>query len=245
MVARHLDRELPSVVAQALILMPELATPERRRRVFDAAQGRALAQDDRRLLIAYAAVLFAQSEPGLVTTAAADPSLGLGVQAELLRAMARNRIEVTNEIVGLAALVRDRIDRLATGEGGLEAVSLGNAALIELARRQGIGPTVAIGGRTRQLDAQTIENTELVRGREDALREADRYRRVGRQATTALIGLLILTMGVTVAAIFVWWGKGLGDKFAIASAVFGPMSALIGYAVAKARGAGLPPWPST
>jgi hypothetical protein len=242
---KRLDNELPSVVAQVLILLPELATAERRRRVLEAAHGGAPEQDDKRLLTAYTAVLFAEEEPGLVRTAAADPSLGLGVRAELLRAVARNRIEVTDEIVGLAALVRERIDRLAAGEGALEAVALGNAALIELARRQGIGPTVAIGRDQRQLDAQTIENTELVRAREEALRDAARYRRVGRLATTVLTGLLIVTTAAAIAAIFLWVGKGFGEKIGLASAVLGPMSALIGFVIAKARGAGLPPWPTT
>jgi hypothetical protein len=243
--ATHLDREVASVVAQALILVPELGSAERRERVLAGAKGSASAEDDPRLLRAYAAVLFAESEPGLVRSAAAERSLGLGVQAELLRAVARSRIQVTNEIVGLAALVRERIDRLAAGEGGLEAVCLGNAALIELARRQGIGPTVAIRGRPREVDARTIENTELVRERENALRDAARYRHVGRQATTTLVGLLILMTVAAMAAIFVWFGDGIGEKFGFASGVFGLMSALIGYVVSKARAAGLPPWPSS
>jgi hypothetical protein len=82
-----------------------------------------------------------------------------------------------------------------------------------------------------------------VRAREDALRDAARYRRVGRQATTVLVGLLVLMTVAAVAAIFVWFGTGLGDKFGFASGVFGLMSGLISYVVAKARGAGLPPWP--
>ena len=241
----RLDDELASVVAQALILVPELATPERRKRVLEAAKGGRCAEDDRRLLSAYSAVLFAQSEPGLVSRAAAEASLGLGVQAELLRAVARSRIEVTNEIVGLAALVRQRIDRLAGGQGGLEAISIGNAALMELARRQGIGPGAAIRGRPREVDARIVENTELVRAREDALRDAARYRHVGRQATTVLVGMLILITVAAVVAIFVSFGHGLGDKFGFASGVFGLLSGLIGYVVAKARAAGLPPWPSS
>jgi len=242
---QRLDSELPSVVAQALILAPELATPERRRRVLDAAEGGAPAQDDSRLLKAYTAVLFAGSRPELVTAAAAEPSLGLAVQAELLRAVARNEIHVTNEIVGLAALVRDRSDRLASGEGGLEAVSIGNAALIELARRQGIGPSVGVREHPRELDARTVENTELVRQREEAVRDRDRYRRVGRLATTALAGMLILITVAAVVAIFVWTGGDLGARFGFATGVFALMSSLITYVVAKARAAGLPPWPSS
>jgi hypothetical protein len=199
--------------------------------------------DDARLLSAYAAVLFADSKPELLRAAVAEPSLALGLQAELLRAVARNRIEVTDEIVGLAALVRQRIDRLAAGQGGLEAVCIGNAALIELARRQGIGPSVAIRARPREVDARTIENTELVRERENAVRAAARYQRVGRQATTVLVGLLVLLTVATVAAILVWFGTGIGDKFGLASGVFGLLSGLISYVVAKARGAGLSPWP--
>ena len=242
-VTKRLDKELPSVVAQVLIMLPELSSPERRGRVLEAALGRAPEQDDSRLLSAYAAVLFAAEEPSLVRTAAADPSLGLGVRAELLRAVARNKIAVTDEIIGLAALVRERIDRLMAGEGALEAVALGNAALIELARSQGIGPTVGYGRRQRQLDAQTIENTELVRAREEALREAARYRRVGRLATTVLVGLLFVSTAGAIAASFLWIGDKLGDKIGIAATVLGPMSALTGYVVAKARSAGLPPWP--
>ena len=150
---------------------------------------------------------------------------------------------MSDEIIGLAALVRVRIDRLTAGEGALEAVALGNAALIELARSQGIGPTVGYGRRQRQLDAQTIENTELVRAREEALREAARYRRVGRLATTVLVGLLFMSTAGAIAASFLWIGDKLGDKIGIAATVLGPMSALTGYVVAKARSAGLPPWP--
>lgn len=242
----RLDRELPSVIAQALILVPELETAERRERVLAAATGVAPAQDDLGLLRAYAAVLSAAGEPGLLRAAAAERSLGLGVQAELLRAVARNRIEVTDEIVGMAALVRERIDRLAGGEGGLEAVCLGNAALIELSRRQGIGPTAAIRGRSRAVEARTVENTELVREREEAVREAARSRRVGRQAVTALVGLLIALTAAAVAAIFIWFGDDISGKFGFASGVFGLMSGLIAYVVRKAHGAGLPPpWSSS
>jgi hypothetical protein len=239
----RLDRQLPSVIAQALILVPDLATPERHQRVRDAAASHAADEDDIKLLRAYAAVLFAEAEPERVT-AAADPSLGLGVQAELLRAVARHEIGLTDDIVGLAALVRQRIDRLALGQGGLEAVCLGNAALIELARRQGIGPSAAVRAAPRELDARTIENTELVRGREDALRDADSYRRVGRQATTVLVWTLILLTVAAVVAIFIWFHQGIDAKFGFASGVFGLMSTLIGYVVAKARAAGLPPWPT-
>lgn len=242
-VGTHLDREPASAVAQALILVPELCTENRLQRVLEAAKGSTPTDDDARLLRAYAAVLFAGKEPELVRAAAAEASLGLGVQAELLRAMVRAWVQATDEIVGLAALVRERIDRLAEREGALEAVCVGNAALIELARKQGIGPTVGIRGRPRELDARTIENTELVRMREDAVRDAERYRRVGRQAATALVSLLILITVAALAMIFVWYGSTLGDKFGVASAVFGAMSGLIGYVVAKARSAGLPPWP--
>jgi hypothetical protein len=241
-ITTHLDREPASAVAQALILVPELSTEKRLRRVLEAARGSMPTGDDVRLLRAYAAVLFADKEPELLRAAAGEASLGLGVQAELLRAMVRTWVQATDEIVGLAALVRERIDRLAEREGALEAVCIGNAALIELARRQGIGPTVGSRGRPRELDARTVENTELVRIREDAVRDAERYRRVGRQAVTALVGLLILITVAALLSIFVWYRGGVGDKVAIASAVFGAMSGLIGYVVAKARGAGLPPW---
>ena len=242
--AERLDGELPSVVAQAIILVPTLETAERRERVLAAAMGGAPEPDDPRLLRGYAAVLSAESEPALVRAAAAERSLGLGVQAELLRAVARNRIDVTDEIVGMAALVRERIDRLAIGEGGLEAICLGNAALIELAHRQGVGPSAAIRGRPREVDARTVENTELVREREEAVREAARSRRVGRQATTALVGVLISLTVAAVAAIFIWFGDDIGEKFGFASGVLGLMSTLITYVVTKARAAGVAPWPS-
>jgi len=242
--AERLDKQLLSVVAQALILVPDLGTAQRRKRVLDAAKGHSSGHDDEALLRAYTAVLFAESEPELFSKAATTRSLGLSVQAELLRAVARKRIQVTDEIVGLAARVRERIDRLAAEEGGLEAVCVGNAALIELARRQGIGPGVAIHRPPREVDARTIENTELVRARQDAEQKAARYRHVGRQATTVLVGALILITAAMVVAIFIWFRGGLGEKFGFASGVFGLMSGLIGYVVAKARAAGLPPWPS-
>jgi hypothetical protein len=243
-VVKHLDREPTSTVAQALILVPALCTEERLHRVLTAVQGSAAA-DDARLLNAYAAVLLADTEPALLRTTAGEASLGLGVQAELLRAMARSEIHATDEIVGLAARVRERIDRLAEGQGGLEAVCVGNAALIELGRRQGVGPTVRTRGRPSGLDARTIENTELVRKREDAARAAERYQRVGRQATTLLVGLLVLITAAAVVVVFVWTGGGLGEKVGVATGVLGLMSGLIGYIVAKARDAGIPPWPTT
>lgn len=241
----HLDVQLSSVVAQVLILVPALRTPERLERVNKAVSFGGGADDDARLLRAYAAVLFAESEPELVRTAAADPSLGLGVQAELLRVMARNHIQATDEIVGLAALVREHVDRLVEGRGGLEAVCLGNASLIELARRQGVGPTVSVWTGPREAEALMVENTELVQQRESAVRDAARYQRVGRRATTVLVAVLILLTAAIVAAIFIWSGGALGDKFGFASGVFALMSGFIGWVVAKARSAGLPPWPSS
>jgi hypothetical protein len=194
------------------------------------------------LLRAYTAVLFADTEPELVRSAASDASLGLCVQAELLRAVARKDIDVTDEIVAMAAHVRDRIDRLALAEGGLEAVCLGNAALIKLGRRQGIGPTTAVRGRPREVDARTIENTELARQREEALQDTERYRRVGRQATTALVaGLMLLTLAAVIA-IFVWFPGDIGKQFGFAAGVFGVMSVLIRYLIARFKRAGLPPW---
>jgi hypothetical protein len=241
---RQLDVQLSSVVAQALILVPDLTTEARLERVREAAAGDAAGGDDVKLLRAYAAILLAGTEPGRVA-AAADPSLGLGVQAQLLRAAVRHDIGETDIIVALAALVRQRIDRLALGHGGLEAVCLGNAALIKLAQQQGVGPSAAIRGRPRELDIRTIENTELVRARDTALRKADEAHRVGRLATTALVGILILVTVAAVVAIFIWFGEGLGEKFGFASGVFGLLSGFITYVVAKARGAGLPPWPPT
>ena len=239
-VGEHLDRELPSVVAQALIVVPELQTTERRQRLLAAAKGGASDEDDLRLLNAYAAVLFAESEPTLVAVAAAEPSLGLGVQAELLRAVARNRIDVTDEIVGLAALVRERIDRLAIGEGGLEAICLGNAALIELARRSGHRPDrrhPRPTARGRRPHDREYRAGARARGGAPQRRALPARRPAGDDHP--LVGLLILLTVAAVAAIFIWFGDDIGGKFGFASGVFGVMSTLITYVIAKARAAGL------
>ena len=106
------------------------------------------------------------------------------------------------------------------------------------ARRQGIGPSATIRGRPQEVDARTIENTELARAREEARRDADRYQGVGGLAATALVDLLML-MTAAIVAIFVWFGDGLGDKFGFASGVFGLLSGLITYVVAEVCGAGL------
>ena len=132
-----------------------------------------------RLLTAYAAVLFAENEPDLVRTAAADPSLGLGVQAELLRAVARNQIDVTDEIVGLAALVRERIDRLAAGRAASRR-RVGNAALIELARLQGIGTNAPSGHHRASSTPDGREHRAGAAGGRSALDEAERYRKSAR-----------------------------------------------------------------
>jgi len=146
-------------------------------------------------------------------------------------------------VVALAAEVRGRIDRLTDGEGALEAVCIGNAALIELARRQGIGPNAAIRGRPREVDARTVENTELVRERETATRQADEALRVGRWVTTTFAGILVLVMLLAIVAIGIWVEGDLQKKFSFALAVFGLMSGFIGYVSKKANDAGVPPWP--
>jgi hypothetical protein len=234
---------LPSVLAQALVLVPKLATDERRERVRVASDGQGAAGDDKRLLMAYASVLFADSDSGLVRETAADESLGLSVRGELLRAVARQGMPATNEVVALAAELRGRIDRLAEAEGALEAVCIGNAALIELARRQGIAPSAQVRGRPREVDARTVENTELVKDRETAVREADEARQAGRQATTALAGILVLVTVLAMVAIATWVEGDFPTKFGSGFTVFTALSGLIGYITKKASDAGVPPWP--
>ena len=241
---KHLDKEIPSVIAQALTLDPELQTPKRLEFVRAAANGETAPQDNARLLGAYAAVLLADSDPELLNAAAADRSLGLGVQAELLRSVARHRIPASKAVVELATHVRGEVDRLAAGEGALEAVCIGNAALIELARGQGIAPNVAIRGRSREVDVRTVENTELVKDRETALRKAEESRKAGRLATSALVGILVLLTLFAIGAIAVWSEGDPGAKFGFAAGVFGLMSTLIGFVTKKARDAGIPPWPA-
>jgi hypothetical protein len=254
--AEHLDGEPGSVVAQVLFLVPELRTPERLQQVRAAAKaaapaddaapgdGAAPADDDARLLRAYAAALFADTEPELLQKVAADASLGLGVRAELLRALGRSTVRTTDETLGLAAQVRTRIDRLAMGTGGLEAVCLGNAALIELGRWQGIGPAASVSGRPRELDARTIETTELVRMRDEAVRNAKRFEKAGKQATTLVFGLLVLVTIAAVAAVFLVGDGGFGDRVGLASTLFALLSGLTTFFVTRARKAGLPPWPT-
>jgi hypothetical protein len=238
----HLDMQPPSVVAQVLILVPDLSTPARRQRVLDAVRASA-SSDDSRLLMAYAAMIFAREEHDLLLRAVGDPSLGLGVRAELLRALLDSPITATDETAALAATVRERVDRLVSQEGGLEAVCLGNAALIDLARRQGIGPTTATRPRPVELDARTVETTELLRQRDEALRTAEKYQSAGRQATTLLTAVLVLVAVAAVTAVFVWAGGDLSDQVGIASAILTPLAALIAAMVAKARRSGVPPWP--
>jgi hypothetical protein len=238
----HLDDDVPSVIAQALTLVPALSTPERRRSVREALDGAESTEDDARLLRAYAAVLLGDGDPDLLTSCAADRSLGLGVQAELLRAVVRHRIPASKAIVDLASHVRGEIDRLAAGEGALEAVCLGNAALIQLARQQGIGPKADIRGRSRQVDARTVENTELVKERETAVRAAEERRRAGQLAVTALIGLLALLGAVAIGSVVIWFEGDVGAKFGFATGILALMTTVIGFVTKRARDAGIPPW---
>jgi hypothetical protein len=244
----HLDdNELPSVVAQALTLVSGLKTPARLDRVRDAALGRSElpAKEDGALLGAYAAMLFGEEEePELFERAATAESLGLGVQAELLRAAVRHRLPVGGAVADLAARVRTEVDRLEASEhGALEAVCIGNAALIELARRQGIAPTVAAPDSPREVDVRTIVNTELVKDRRDALQQAEKARQAGGLATSVLVGLLVLIMVVAIGAIIGWAPGNPGAKFGFATGVLGLMSGLIRFVRKKAREAGLPLWP--
>jgi hypothetical protein len=240
------DKELPSVVAQALTLVSGLKTPARLDRVRDAALGRSElpAKEDTALLGAYAAMLLGDEQPALFDRAATAESLGLGVQAELLRAAVRERLPVGGAIADLAARVRSEVDRVQASEhGALEAVCIGNAALIELARKQGITPTVAVPDRPREVDVRSIVNTELVKDRQDALQQAEKARTAGRLATTALAGLLVLITLAAIGVIIGMAGGNPGAKFGFATGVFGLMSSLIGFVTKKARDAGIPPWP--
>ena len=48
---------------------------------------------------------------------------------------------------------------------------MGNGALMELARRQGIAPNVAVRGRARREDARALKNTELGKQHASALED--------------------------------------------------------------------------
>ena len=138
--------------------------------------------------------------------------------------------------------MRERIDRLAEGEGALDTICVGNAALIDLAAQQGIGPPAAIRGYRPRTDAvEAVANTELVRSREEAQRDAARFELVGRQATTALVGLLIvLIIGALVGILLFLHGAFL-DRVKFALTIFGVLSGFTLYVLRKARAAGLPP----
>ncbi len=240
-VDEHLDAEpTDSIVAQAMLHEPELATEARRQRVLAALDGPD--GPDHRLLVVYGAALFAAERGPLLGEAAEDPSLGLGAQAELLSALARREAAATDEVLGLASRVRERIDRLAEGEGALDTICVGNAALIDLAAQQGIGPPAAIRGYRPRTDAvEAVANTELVRSREEAQRDAARFELVGRQATTALVGLLIvLIIGALVGILLFLHGAFL-DRVKFALTIFGVLSGFTLYVLRKARAAGLPP----
>jgi hypothetical protein len=242
-VKEHLDADdvVPSVLAQALTLDPTLDDGKRGARVRDAVDDEAMENDDVGLVRAYAAILFADED--LLTSAATDRSLGLSTQGDLLRAVGRLDNQAGDDIVELAAHVRGRIDDLAAAEGALEAVCIGNAALIELARKQGIAPNAAIRGRPREVDARTVEGTELVKKAEDARREAEEFRQVGRVATTILLGFLVLLTAVAIVAVFVRLDGSVDKKIGFALSIFGFLSGIVGYVLARAKKAKLPPWP--
>jgi hypothetical protein len=245
-VDRNLDGETPSLLAQALTLEPTLGDerPERLSRVRDAVESaNPTDADDGRLLRAYAAVLAAPHEPARLEAVAADCSQGLGVQAELLLAVVRHELPPSGPIFDLARNVRERIDQLAAGQGGLEAVCIGNAALIELARKQGIGPNAAVRGRPRETDARTVESTELIKDLETAERNVENARNAGRLAVTALVGMIVLAAVVAIVAIVGWWSGGdARTKFGLATGIFALMTTLTTYVLKKARDFGIPRW---
>ena len=240
-VLNNLDKPgvVPSVVAQALTLDPTLDDAKRRDRVRKAANADAIENDDVGLLRAYAAILFADEDPALLRNVAKDRSLGLSTQADVLRAAARYEIPAGEEIVELATHVRGRIDELAAAEGGLEAVCIGNAALIELARKQGIAPNAAIRGRAREVDARTVAGTELVKRAEDARREADQYRKVGRLATAIVAALIVFLTAVAIGAIAIGFDGDISRKFGFATGVLGLGTTLFTLVATRSRRAGL------
>jgi len=242
--AHRLDGQVPSVIAQALTIESNLETPERLATVEAVAGGASPGQDDDvRLLRGYVAMLTAERDPDLLRAIAADRSLGLSVQAELLRAAIRHKLPPSKEIFDLTRYVRERIDQLAAGQGGLEAVCTGNAALIELARRQGIGPNAAVRGRPRETDARTVEATELVRERELARSDAEAARKVGRLAVTGILGILAAIEVAAIVWIVGWSGGDPGSKFGFATGVFAFIGGFFGVILRRARAAGIPPWP--
>ena len=182
-------------------------------------------------------MLFAKDEPERVSQAAADETLGLGVQAEILLAVAPHGITDTDAVVRLGNHVREQIARLAERGEALEAVCLGNAALIELARAQGIAPNVAVRGRARQQDAWALENTELADTRHRA--GGGRRRGGGHVAVVAVTAVLGLITALAVAAIIVWFEAGVDGKFGFATGVVGFMTPIIFWVVRRARQAGV------
>ena len=119
---------------------------------------------------------------------------------------------------------------------------IGNAALIELGRQQGIGPNAAVRGRPRETDARTVQTTELIKERETAERDADAARKAGRLAVTALVGIIVLVMVVTIGWIVGWFDAAANTKFGFATGVFALLSGFITYILRKAREAGIPGW---
>jgi len=240
-VAARLDGETDtSVLAQALKLDSSFVTKERIGRIEKAvACGEG---GDPHLLRAYAAMLLADTNPALLAEAVADPSLGLAVHAELLRTVVRDGIETNEEIFDLTRSVRDRVDQLAADGGGLEAVCIGNAALIELARKQGIGPSAAVRGRPRETDARTVETTELIKARETAERDADAARKAGRLAVAALVFIVVAVMVAAVVWIVGWYKSGADTKFGFATGVIAFLAGIVGYLLRRAQKAGIAPW---
>jgi hypothetical protein len=239
----HVDGELPSVLAQALALVPELESESRLERLRSAAERTATGEDPL-LLNAYLAVLFAKEEPERVSAAAADETLGLGVQAELLLAVARHGITDTDAVVRLGTHVREQIARLAERGEALEAVCIGNAALIELARGQGIAPNVAVRGRPREDDVRTLERTELAKQHATALEDAKNARQAANVAVVAVTAVLVLITALAVLAILVWFQAGVDGKFGFATGVVGFMAPIIFWVVRRAQQAGVWGWPT-
>ena len=93
------------------------------------------------------------------------------------------------------------------------------------------------------MDARTVKGTELVKQAEDARRQADEYRKVGRLATTILFAFLVLLEAFAIVAVFVWLDASIDKKIGFAITIFGFLSGLIGVVLRQARKAKLPPWP--
>jgi hypothetical protein len=239
----RLDKERPSVIAHALVLVPSLRTEERKEVLRQALAANPGGDDDPQLLQAYAAVVLADDDPELVKEAARNPFPGVGVQAELLRCVARCEVRVTDDILRMAAHVRDRVTELTDSGGALEAVCMGNAALIELARKQGLAPGVPIRESSREAEIVAVEETETARLGERYHQQAERFFRIGRVVSTVVIMVLIVLLLAVSVTIFVVTDGDLAARFGFATAVWAFGLPGIAFLANQAKNHEIAPWP--